>query len=143
MRYNTLIIGLLFIIIASGMAWIVTFEQEAPVMDMISPRRITYIFLSLLGLFGLLLVGVGFREAARGGSAKFQNAGRLAAFFGITVLYALGLSYVGYYAILTPIMLFAALMLLKVRPVHAAAIAVIFSAVVYLVFHTVLGVPLP
>ena len=143
MRYNTLGIGIFFIAVAGGMAWITAFEQEAPVMDMISPRRITYIFLALLGFFGVLLTGVGLKEAARGGSASLQHTGRLAAFITISILYALGLSYIGYYAILTPIMLFATLMLLKVRPLTSLAIAVIFSAAVYLVFHIVLGVPLP
>ena len=146
MRYGTLLAGAVFTA-ASGILIAATATEPAlAVNDMISPKRITYLFLGLLGLFGMLLMLSGLRElkagTRRAGGEKHGGL-RLAVFMGLCVLYAWGLSFAGCFPAWTAALLFASMLLLRVRPLRSALIALAFSLTVFLVFKNLLGVPLP
>lgn len=146
MRYGTLGVGAAFTILAATLIGLTVSEPGPAVNDMISPKRITFVFTGLLALFGLLLTCRGLREI-RTGSGKTGNVRqtdrRLFIFMALCVLYAAALSTLGHFLPCTFVLILTTLLLLGVGRGRAAAIASLFSPAVFAVFKTLLGVPLP
>lgn len=148
MRYATLGIGAAFTILAATLIGLTVLEPAPAVNDMISPKRITFVFTGLLALFGLLLTRRGLREVRtnRGSGPKTGVRWadcRVFIFMALCVLYAAALSTLGHFLPCTFVLILTTLLLLRVGRGRAAAIALIFSLTVFAVFKTLLGVPLP
>ena len=150
MKYGTLGIGVAFT--ALSLVLIGTMASD-PMMtgDMGAPRRMTYIFLGLLGAFGLLLMHSGWKELQqkksdaqeRDDPQKQAVRKRFWVFVGLCVAYALTLSTVGFFLPSTFFLLFFSLILQRIRVVNAVIISLIFSLTVFIIFKSLLGVPLP
>lgn len=156
MRYATLGIGAAFTILAATLIGLTVLVPAPAVNDMISPKRITFVFTGLLALFGLLLTRRGLREVRTNRGSGPKTGGRWAdcrvfifadcrvfIFMALCVLYAAALSTLGHFLPCTFVLILTTLLLLRVGRGRAAAIALIFSLTVFAVFKTLLGVPLP
>lgn len=148
MKYGTLAIGVAFTVLSLLLIGIMAGDPMVT-GDVGAPRRMTYIFLGLLGGFGLLLICNGWKEVHE---APRQEAPcpekktvrkRFWIFVGLCVAYASALSTVGYFLPATFFLLFFSLVLQRVRLLNAISISLIFSISVFFVFKSLLGVPLP
>lgn len=144
MRYATSIISGV-ILLLTGIIAVYTYNQVANLPDMQKGAfEFAILYLAVLGLcsFGAMLTGLA--EAKLDWAKKVTKLEPQFFLFGLVcVLYLLALTYVGYYLPVTVLALVASMLVLGIKPLHAAAVSLGFTSLIFFAFTKLLNVPLP
>lgn len=144
MRYGTSVISGVILLLTGAIA-LYTYGQVGALSEMQKGAfEFAILYLAVLGVcsFGAMLTGVAEGRLAAVKKAVMPEAQFF--LFGLTCAgYLLVLTLVGWYLPSTIVALSVAMMVLGVKPLHAAAVSLLFSLVIYGAFSGLLSVPLP
>lgn len=140
-------VGILMVILGIAIA-VMTSQMKLSAMAVDSvagPKLFPYIASVIIGLCG---IGIFFSKSEQSDKAFLVEGGwkKVFIFFGLLILYTLGLKYLGF-IISTLIILYCVLRLLangkKLGLVPSIAFTIIVTAAVYVLFVRILGIMLP